>query len=132
MRFKPLLAALLMLLPVPALADVTAHYAVQDKSLTIEVESGGDVRLTIEDKFTLIRRDGIDYAVVKDATGAFRVARVEDLLAMVRAQMQGAHPPKGAPAKTSFILPESGSETVGGYPGTVWKFGPAAPEDGDS
>jgi hypothetical protein len=135
MRFKPLLAALLMLLPVPALADVTAHYAVKDKSLTIEAESGGNVRLTIEDKVTLIRRDGVDYLVVKDAAGASHVARVADLLTMMRAQMQGAHPPRSATdKKTDFVLVQGGSETVAGYPGTVWKIGPAAaaPEGGNS
>lgn len=137
MRFKPLLAALLMLLPIPALADVTAHYSVQDKSLTIEAGSGGNVRVTIEDKFTLIRRDGVDYVVVKDAAGAARIARVEDLLTMMRAQIQGAHlPASAADKKIDFALIPAGSETVAGYPGTVWKVGPAAAaaaaEGGDS
>lgn len=133
MRFKTLFAALLMLVPVPALADVTAQYSAKDKTVTIEAEDGGNVRATIADKLTLIRRDGVDYVVVKDAAGAFRVARVEELLTMVRAQMQGASPPRSATAsKTDFILAAGGSETVAGYAGTVWKIGPAAPEGGDS
>lgn len=101
MRFR-FLAALLVLLPAPALADVTAHYIVQDKPVTIEIEDGGNARMTLADKVTLIRRDGIDYLVTKDATGATRVVRGQDLLAVFQAQMKSrSHPPPPASGMTS-------------------------------
>ncbi|MES2441972.1 MAG: hypothetical protein V4574_04015 [Pseudomonadota bacterium] len=133
MRFKLLLAALIALLPVPALADVTAHYSAGDKMLVIEAEDGGNIRVSLDAKFTLIRRDGVDYAIATDATGTPKVARVEELLAMVRAQMLGAMPPRtpGAPSM-DFALTAGGEETVAGYPGAVWKFTMAAPAAGES
>lgn len=124
MRFR-LLPALLMLLPAPALADVTAHYAVQNKAVTIEVEDGGNARATIAGKVALIRHDGVDYVAMKDAAGTDRVARAADLLAMLQAQMKGehAHP---AGERHDLTLAQGAAETVAGYPGTVWKFMPAA------
>lgn len=124
MRFKTLAAALLMLLPAPALADVTAHYAIKDRPMTIEVEDGGNARMTVADKITLIRRDGIDYVAMKDATGAMRVVRAQDLLATLQAQMKDTPPPVGAPHDLTPV--QGAAETVAGYPGTAWKLMPAA------
>jgi hypothetical protein len=123
MRFK-FMAALLVLLPAPALADVTATYAVQDKTVTIEVEDGGNARMTVGDKVTLIRRDGVDYVAAKDAMGAVHVVRALDLLAMAQAQIKGTDAP--LPGRHDLSLSQGAAETVAGYPGTVWKLVPDA------
>ena len=129
MQFKRLAAALLALLPAPALADVTAHYTAKDQSLTIEADDHGNVRLTVADKFTLIRRDGVDYAVIRIPAGTDLVVRADDVLKMIAAQMQGAHPPTSAATpKLDFTLAQGSDETVAGHAGTVWNFGPAPPD----
>ncbi len=126
MRLKLLLAGLLILLPVPALADVTAQYSAGPKDrLVIEADDGGNARASIGEKVAVIRRDGVDYVLVADATGDFRVARLGDVLALVAGQLKGKQGGDGAglPALT-FEMRAGAEENVAGYGGTIWIFGP--------
>jgi hypothetical protein len=115
-RLLPLIA---LLLPTPALADVTASYTAGSTVMTVEVDDGGNARAGIDGKFVLIRRDGIDYVVVWGRDGAPHVMRADAALA----HLGGKAPPAGKAWKTE--LSAAGDATVAGHPGSVWRFGPA-------
>jgi len=115
-RLLPLIA---LLLPTPALADVTASYTAGSAVLTVEVDDGGNARAGIDGKFMLIRRDGIDYAVAYAPDGKPLVTRADDALA----HFAKHSPPQGKSWKTE--LSAEGDATVAGHPGSVWRFGPA-------
>jgi hypothetical protein len=123
MRLKLLLIALLALVPLPALADVTAHYSAGTNAVTIAADDGGNFRAEFGPTVTLIRREGVDYVVMQDSGGQARVTRADDLLAIVRAQM--ANPETKPPAELAmeFALTSTGDETVAGHAGTLWRFG---------
>lgn len=126
MRLKLMFAALLMLLPVPALADVTARYALGEKgedTLVIESDDGGNLRAGVGEKFLLIRRDGVDYIIVGDAAGTMKVARFDAVLEVVSGQMKTMVGGTDA-TRMKFVLTEGGPETVAGRAGTIWNFGP--------
>jgi hypothetical protein len=131
MRVKLLLAGLLMLLPFPAFADVTASYSVSGKDkLVIEADAGGNSRASLGEKFAVIRRDGIDYVLVADAAGDLKIARLEDVVAMVTGQLKnmGGGAPGLSKGPFSMIFemkPGGGQESVAGYSGTLWHVGPA-------
>lgn len=116
MRFKWLAAALLMI-PVPALADVTARYSAGHDTLTVEVADNGDVRAGIDGKLVIIRHAGVDYVVVNGPDGAPHVTRAEAALAKLADR-------PGHPTKWQAQLSSEDDATVAGYPGSVWRFGP--------
>lgn len=115
-RLLPLIA---LLLPAPALADVTASYTTGSAVLTVEVDNGGNTRAGVDGKFLLIRRDGVDYVVMYDH-GTAHVARAAEALAQFA---KHAPTPQGKSWKTE--LSAEGDATVAGRPGSVWRFGPA-------
>jgi hypothetical protein len=119
MRFKILAAALLMLLPAPALADVTASYTAGSAVFTVEVDDGGNTRAGIDGRFVLIHRDGIDYVVMYDHDGVPHVARAGEALAGFAEKT----PPPDRKWRTE--LSAEGDATVAGHSGSVWRFGPA-------
>lgn len=130
MRVKVLLTALLMLLPVPALADVTARYSAGEKQvLVIEVDDGGNHRAEIADSVILIRRDGVDYIAAKNAKGDYVVTRLDTLVAMIASQLKGiADVASKNDDKTKFqLIPGGKDETIAGRTGALWRFGPVKP-----
>ncbi|MCW3847131.1 hypothetical protein OF829_07755 [Sphingomonas sp. LB-2] len=132
MRLKLLFAALLALLPVPALADVTAHYVAGPKDpLVIEVADGGNARFSIGDKFAVIRRDGVDYVLVANATGGFSIAKLADVLELISGQMKSGGIDVSVKPQL-FELSAGGEESVAGYSGMVWTLAqkPSAPGKG--
>ena len=122
---KLLLAGLVLLLPLPAFADVTAHYAVtgSNETIVIAVDDGGNLRADIADKLSIIRHDGVDYVMIADAGGEMKIARLADVLAMLAAQL----PHDDKLPMLHFTLSEEGGEAVAGYPGMLLKFGPESP-----
>lgn len=131
MRLKLLLAGLLMLLPLPALADVTASYNAGGKDkFVVEADDGGNFRLGMGDKIGVLHRDGVDYALVANAAGDLCVARLSDVLELILGQIKSKEGAAGGtmPAMT-FELRPGAAETVAGYAGMIWLFGPR-PEPG--
>jgi hypothetical protein len=113
-----LLPILALLLPLPALADVTARYAAERDVLTVEVADNGASRAGIDGKFVLLRRDGVDYIILPDHDGVLRVARADAALAAFVAH-KGPPPQGGKWSATPGM-----AATVAGYAGTLWRFGP--------
>ncbi|MDF7777467.1 hypothetical protein P1X14_19575 [Sphingomonas sp. AOB5] len=136
MRLKLLFTALLMLLPVPALADVTARYSAGEKNeLVVMVDDGGNYRAEVTGAVILIRRDGVSYIAVKNAKGEFVVTRTEALLEMLSAQLKpfAAQAAAKADPKMKFsLLPGNSNETVAGRTGALWRFGPVKPDTAEA
>lgn len=117
-RLKLFLAALAALLPVPAFADVTAHYLAGGKTeVTVEVASAGNSRIDIGGKFAIIRRDATDYIVVQDKEGP-KVFELKEAADFVKAVI-----PKGPNAKDEgilFAISAGPALSVAGRPGAGW------------
>ncbi len=119
MRTSLFLATILALAPMPALADVTARYSAGGKELVIEVDDGGNSRLDVGGKFTIIHRDGVDYIAVtdKDGTKVFELQAMVDLI-------KGIIPKTEDPKAKEFqfgIAPGAGV-MVAGQQGDAWKL----------
>jgi hypothetical protein len=123
-----LFSAALALLPAPALADVTARYALGKDVLTIEADDGGDWRVDLPGQFTLIRRGGIDYVVATVGEEAM-VFKLDDLAEALRGKLLGASRTPGSDALTRerFALTAGPEVAVAGYKGVLWSFGPEKP-----
>lgn len=114
---------LLCAAPAPALADITARYAIGDSKLSfiVEIEDGGDSRFGVDGVFSVIRQDGIDY-VVFTKPDARIVARLDDAVAALRSEM----PATAADAKESPFLIGGGTTEVqvAGRAAIAWTIGP--------
>jgi hypothetical protein len=118
-----LLALAAAVLPAPALADVTARYdAGGGHRVTVEVADNGDSRLQIDARMSLgiIHHDGVDYVVLRDGKGVDRVTRGDAILPLIL----GSPPDQLGENPITFLSTKGGSETLGGYSGTLWSFGP--------
>jgi hypothetical protein len=117
---------LLCAAPMPALADVTAQYVLGGKeALTVEVDDGGNARLGIDGKFSLIVRDGVEYCAItlKDQV---LVVRYADLVALAKVKMKSdsAGQAKASQEDKLFVLGSGGAAEVAGRKGMTWTFGP--------
>jgi hypothetical protein len=120
MRTKLFLATILALAPMPALADVTAHYSVEGKELVVEVDDGGNSRIGVAGKFAIIRRDGVDYMVVEDKTGP-KVFELQGIVDLLKGILPKPSAEDAAKEKVEFgVIPGSGSVTIAGRTGTSW------------
>lgn len=124
-----LLAAILALLPLPALADVTAHYSAGKDVLLVEVDDGGNTRIGIDGKFGIIRRDGVDYAVLSRPEGDTKVVALAELLTIMSSAVTNTPKPE-AMTVDKFVLVAKGDALVGARKGTLWNFGPEKEADG--
>lgn len=117
-RLKLFLAALFALLPVPAFADITAHYQFGGTTeLTVEVASGGNSRIDVAGKFAIIRRDSTDYVVVQDKDGP-KVFELKEAIDLAKGVI-----PKTASEKDKelqFGITAGQAVTVAGSPGAGW------------
>jgi hypothetical protein len=123
------LAALALLLPGVALADVTAHYSVDESRFTVEVADSGDARVVFGKQFSIVYHDGIDYLVFAAPDGLM-VTPFADLLEVARAQ--GKFPaPQGERRKLPApLVTAAGTEMVGQREGKVWKVVPPSTDAG--
>lgn len=119
MRTKLFLAAILAFAPLPALADVTAHYAVGNKELLVEVDDGGNSRIGVDDKFAIIHRDGVDYVVFTDKDGS-KVFELQAMVDLVKGIIPKTEDPKTKDMQ--FGIAPGAAITVAGQPGTAWKL----------
>jgi len=121
MRLKLLLAAMLMLVPLPALADVTAHYSTGPDKVTVEAADNGDWRITIGGplEMVILHRDGVDYIVMPDKDGTERVARADQALPIMTASA-----PMPDTSKMVFTATPGAADMFAGYSGTRWTYGP--------
>jgi hypothetical protein len=112
----PLAAALL---PAPALADVTARYSAGGSTLTVEVAANGDSRFEMAGKtqVVLFHRDGADYLAIHTEAEGNRVARLGDALTALIGPEPLGH-------SMHFVSNRLGADSVLGYSGTVFSFGP--------
>lgn len=140
MRLPLLLAGLL--LASPALADTTAVYAFPNDAaiVTVEIASGGNMRITVGgkvieearqklptaqqgdvDRYGLIVRDGEGYVVQPGRDGSLVVARQGDMDRAIREileERQNVPPSEDEPSGEPFV--EQGTVTVGGRTGRAF------------
>lgn len=119
MRTRLFLATLLALAPMPALADVTAHYSAGGKELVIEVDEGGNSRLDVGGKFTIIHRDGTDYVVVPDKDGP-KVFELQAMVDLVKGFIPKTEDPKAK--EFQFALAPGAATAIAGQQGDAWKL----------
>ena len=110
--------ALMLGLPLPAAADVTARYAVGREALSIEVDDGGDYRAEIAGKFALIRRGGSDYVVLFQGTTPLVVPR-QTFLDLAIGRIPATSPnPDGK--RDTAIVKQGAEELVASRRGDLW------------
>jgi hypothetical protein len=119
MRTSLFLAALLTLAPLPALADVTARYNAGGKELVIEVDDGGNSRLDVAGKFSIIHRDGVDYIAVTDKEGT-KVFELQAMVDLVKGFIPKVEDPKAK--EFQFGIAPGAGVLVGGQQGEAWKL----------
>ena len=125
-RLTPLVAAL-ALLSTAAGAGTRATYAMADQDgqqLVIEAGDAGNARAGVGGSGDYVLMRGADAFVVQDKAGTLEVARIAD----VAAAMDQVMPPLfkslfsaaagGNGAK--LVITKGGTQTVAGYPGTVY------------
>ncbi|MDG2533263.1 hypothetical protein P6144_06365 [Sphingomonas sp. HITSZ_GF] len=119
MRTKLFLATILLLAPLPALADVTARYAVGGKELVVEVDDGGNSRIGVDGKFAIIRRDGTDYIAISDKEGP----KVFELQAMIDL-FKGILPKSKEEEADAFefALAPGAAVAIAGQQGNAWNL----------
>lgn len=117
---RPLLALAALLLPAPALADVTARYAAGASRITVEAADSGDWRFEISGKLELIviHKGGEDFFAIRDSQDRLRVTRAPAALtALLGPPPAGDHP-------MVFEALRGAPDTLAGYSGARWTFGP--------
>ncbi len=119
MRTSLFLATILALAPMPALADVTARYSAGGKELVIEVDDGGNSRLDVGGKFTIIHRDGVDYIAVTDKDGT-KVFELQAMVDLVKGIIPKTEDPKAK--EFQFGIAPGAGVMVAGQQGEAWKL----------
>lgn len=109
MRWKLLLGSLLMLAPVPALAQVTARYTAGKSDLTIQAMPDGDFRADIGPG-SIVRIDGTDYVIFATPGAAPLVTKFQDVFALIRKEMEPAPVRPDTPPEGEHPL--AGGDTV--------------------
>lgn len=117
LRLGIVAAGAFALLPVPALADITARYSVDGDVIVVEVDSGGDFRAGIDGKATVFRRGGTDYLMLQGKPGG--EAMIAELDAFLKL-MEAAKAPPREEKPPVFSLAEQGPAEIGGRKGTRW------------
>jgi hypothetical protein len=127
MRLPVFLAALAALLfASPAAADITARYGAADgRPVVVRVNDGGDSRTDVKDA-SYLTLGGVDYVVSTRADREF-VVRLDDFTNFMARLFAAAHP---SPRDTAVTIVETGTETVAGRTGRVFRIGePGRPQD---
>lgn len=120
MRWTSVLAGALLLAPLPAMADVTATYAIGTEKLTVEVDDSGDYRADLAGKFTLIRNGSDEFVVVMHNNKA-RAARSDVFFALLKTKAEKDWPGGGPGATMRFATTQGKEEVVAGRKGTGWQ-----------
>ena len=101
--------------------DMTARYAREGQpALIVMTTANGDARVAAGDT-VFLRKSGAEYVMLHDAAGDFG-ATVDDALAVFGEDRAAA--PAGPRPQPEYALTETGSESVAGIAGRVWKGHP--------
>ncbi|MEP9358523.1 hypothetical protein [Sphingomonas sp. KR3-1] len=119
LRTKLLFAALLALLPMPALADITAHYTAGGKELVVEADQAGNSRLDVAGKFAIIHREGTDYVVIDDKDGP-KVFELAEMASLIKGFIPKGGDPKAAEMR--FGLAPGAAVAIAGQQGATWNL----------
>ncbi|MBC9032878.1 hypothetical protein IAG41_10785 [Sphingomonas sp. JC676] len=108
--------------PLPALADITARYAIGEgkQMLVVEIDDSGDSRVGVDGIFSVIRRGGVDY-VALDMPDKRIVARLDDAIKVLKTRVS-------SDAKEPLFVTGGAEVQVAGYVATSWQFGPQGDE----
>src|SRR3954452_20652586 len=115
MRHLPIIAACLLSVPAPALADVTIHYGPvgdSNQQMTIEADGAGNIRAEAgPGQIILIRADGKAYLAVPGDESEF--ASMVDYVAVIEARnSQLRASPRRGQQRMRPLLPEDGHYVV--------------------
>jgi hypothetical protein len=111
--------------------DVTARYTLGGGpgGVTVQAAANGDARLESGQQ-ALVHKGGVDYMLITDAKGPF-AANMTDFLAVIGELMreEGMKPPAAAP-QGEFELAKTGTDTIAGIKGDIWRITPKDPAKG--
>lgn len=112
--------------------DVTARYALTGGPgvITVQAAANGDARLDSGQQ-ALVHKGGVDYVVTTDAKGPF-AAKMDDFLAVIGelAREDGMKPRPAPPEQGEFELTKTGTDTIAGMKGDIWRITPKDPAKG--
>lgn len=112
--------------------DVTAHYSLGGGAgaVTVKAAANGDARLESGQQ-ALLRKGGVDYMLITDAKGPF-AANMTDFLAVIGELMRedGMKTPPAPPEQGEFELAKTGTDTIAGIQGDIWRITPKDPAKG--
>lgn len=119
-----MVAVLLALSPVPALADVTAHYRLGKDVLTVEVDDSGDYRAELSGKVAMVRHSGSEYVLI--TLGDKVVATERDVFfPLLKSKLGEGEPAPGqrpSPRAVMTVL-QDGAAQIAGRKGEWWRIG---------
>jgi hypothetical protein len=118
-----IIAACLLFLATPALADVTARYSGMqpDSGMVVRIADNGDTFIGHGANSSYLTTGGVTYIILSDGRGAFTVRR-DTFMAVLRELTLGREPPPG-PGRGAAVE-ETGAESVAGFAGRVFRVGP--------
>ena len=112
--------------------DVTARYTLGGGAgtVTIQAAANGDARLESGQQ-ALVHKGGVDYILITDAKGAV-AANMTDFLAVIGELMRedGVKPPAPPAQQGEFELAKTGTDTIAGIQGDIWRITSKDPAKG--
>ncbi|MDV3457766.1 hypothetical protein RZN05_12290 [Sphingomonas sp. HF-S4] len=112
------LAAALLFAPLPAAADITAHYEMGKETLSVEVDDNGDYRAEVPGKVLLLRRGGTEYVAIFQGDKPLVIERKAFL--GLAGKMALAGKPPAETDKRPVLVARGAEEQVAGRSGTLW------------
>jgi len=105
--------------------DVTARYTLGggSGSVTVQAAANGDARVESGQQ-ALVHKGGTDYMLITDPKGAF-AAKMDDFLAVIGEMMrEDGMKPAATPPQGEYELAKTGTDTLAGIKGDIWKVTP--------
>jgi hypothetical protein len=102
--------------------DMTARYVLGGGAgaITVQAAGNGDARVESGQQ-VLVRHGGTEYVLLTDSKGRF-AASVPDFIGVMGEMMREAGmKPTGLPPQSDYALDKTGTETVAGIAGDIWK-----------
>lgn len=112
--------------------DVTARYTLGGGAgtVTIQAAANGDARLESGQQ-ALVHKGGVDYILITDPKGSV-AANMTDFLAVIGELMRedGVKPPTPPAQQGEFELTKTGTDTIAGIQGDIWRITSKDPAKG--
>ncbi|ATY33827.1 hypothetical protein CVN68_19230 [Sphingomonas psychrotolerans] len=105
--------------------DVTARYTLGGGAgaVTVQAAANGDARVESGQQ-ALVHKGDTDYMLITDGKGAF-AAKMTDFLAAIGEMMrEDGMKPTPMPPQGEYELTKTGTDTLGGIKGDIWKVTP--------